>query len=752
MTIIEVAVAGPFLTPLSYLLDSTATAALPVVGGRVRVPFRSKSLVGVVMAVQTFVDEQALQAGCAALSLNLKKLKSIEAVLDTAPLFSAKDMELLKWASFYYHEPIGNVMQTALPKRLRQGEVPEVEGVTSWVLAPQSIRETLPPLPANAKQQLALIDCLSESQALSAEHLNAQLNHWRTPMKRLLDLGWVQETTSPCLNWHSKLTRPGHILNAEQQVAVDAVDFDKGYQAFLLEGITGSGKTEVYLGMIERCLHLGKQVLVLVPEIGLTPQTVQRFEAYLQQPVAVMHSGLNDKERQCAWWLVQSGRVQVLLGTRSAVFTPFANLGLCIMDEEHDLSFKQQDGFRYSARDCLVRRAHLEKVPVVLGSATPSLESLYNAQTQRYAWLKLQQRAAGAQLPNVQLLDIRGEKLAEGVSTPLRKLMAQHLADQGQVLLFLNRRGFAPVLMCHDCGWQAACPSCDANMTYHQQVNELRCHHCGYQHKAPHTCPHCQSAEFVKVGQGTERLEETIQSWFPEESLLRIDADTTRLKGQMAELTQQAKEGKARILIGTQMLAKGHHFPQVTLVGLLDIDQGLFSSDFRAAERMAQLIVQVSGRAGRAEKTGTVMIQTHHPEHPLLKTLVAEGYEAFAKQALLGREEAGLPPYEYQILIRAEAIDAQAGWQFLNEIKFSLQSLKPTLLAQASSQVNAQVMGPVAAPMMRRQGRYRYQLLLQSNHRGTLHQWLGQVESRIYASKLTAKVRWSIDVDPQEMN
>ena len=752
MTIIEVAVAGPFLTPLSYLLYSSSTAVLPVVGGRVRVPFRSKSLVGLVMAVQTFADEQALLAACAAQSLNLKKLKMIEAVLDTAPLFSAKDMELLKWASFYYHEPIGNVMQTALPKRLRQGEMPEVAGITAWILAPQSIRETLSPLPANAKQQHALINCLSASQPSSAEQLNVQLNNWRTPMKRLLDLGWVQETTSPCLNLRPKLTRPGHILNAEQQKAVDAVSFDAGYQAFLLEGITGSGKTEVYLGMIERCLSLGKQVLVLVPEIGLTPQTVQRFEAYLQQPVAVMHSGLNDKERQCAWWLMQSGRVQVLLGTRSAIFTPFANLGLCIMDEEHDLSFKQQDGFRYSARDCLVRRAHLEKVPVVLGSATPSLESLYNAQAQRYGWLKLQQRAAGAKLPSVQLLDIRGEKLAEGVSTPLRKLMVQHLEDQGQVLLFLNRRGFAPVLMCHECGWQAACPSCDANMTYHQQVNELRCHHCGYQHKAPHSCPNCQSAEFVKVGQGTERLEEIIQSWFPEESLLRIDADTTRLKGQMAELTQQAKEGKARILIGTQMLAKGHHFPQVTLVGLLDIDQGLFSSDFRAAERMAQLIVQVSGRAGRAEKIGTVMIQTHHPEHPLLKTLVAEGYEAFAKQALLGREQAGLPPYEYQILIRAEAMDAQLGWQFLNEIKFSLQSLKPTLLAQASSQVDAQVMGPVAAPMMRRQGRYRYQLLLQSSHRGTLHQWLGQIESSIYASKLTSKVRWSIDVDPQEMN
>lgn len=752
MTLVEVAIAGPFLTPLSYLFGAHDRPILPVVGGRVRVPFRNQNSVAIVVAVRSFANDEALLAWCEQHGLSVKKLKSVLEVLDGEPLFSATDLELLRWASYYYHEPIGNVMQTALPKRLRQGEVPQVQGMAAWVLVDEVTQQTLPALPANAKVQHQLLDILrSHAEPMAAEQLNAQLRNWRTPMKRLMDLGWVQEITAPCLHLRSKITPPGYRLNAQQQAAVDAVDFAKGFQGFLLEGITGSGKTEVYLGMIERALALGKQVLVLVPEIGLTPQTVQRFEAYLQQPVAVMHSGLNDKERQCAWWLVQSGRVKVLLGTRSAIFTPFANLGLCIMDEEHDLSFKQQDGFRYSARDCLVRRAHLEKVPVVLGSATPSLESLYNAQTGRYQWLKLQQRAGGAQLPSVELLDIRGEKLVEGVSKQLKKLMEQHLADDSQVLLFLNRRGFAPVLMCHECGWQAACNSCDTNMTFHQQVNELRCHHCGYHHKAPLQCPDCGAKEFVKIGQGTERLEEVIQEWFPEEVILRIDADTTRLKGQMAELTEQAKDGKARILIGTQMLAKGHHFPKVTLVGLLDVDQGLFSSDFRSAERMAQLIVQVSGRSGRAQKPGTVVIQTHHPEHPMLKTLVAQGYEAFAVQALQGRQQAGLPPYEYQIMLRAEAIDGQAGWHFLNEIKQQLLLMKPAMPAENHAQ-QLQVMGPVTAPMMRRQGRYRFQLLLQSEQRGLLHQWMGSVETAIYASKLAHKVRWSLDVDPQEMN
>jgi len=771
---VKVAVPGPFLSPLDYRIhtDDSSPAAtlaldlepeapetsretfLPVVGGRVKVPFRNKSVVGLVMALNDEVDVAS------------EKLKALEAVIDETPIFSEQEMGLLQWASHYYHEPIGNVVQTALPKRLRAGETVDVAAVSAWKLT-EAGHESGNTLSARATQQRALWHLLQkQGEAVTAEVLNRFLNQWRLPMKRFQEKGWVIETEKSCLHAmpvREKTARPGHILNAEQQAAVDAVLAASGFDAFLLEGVTGSGKTEVYLGMIESVIAKGQQVLVLVPEIGLTPQTVKRFEAYLQTPVAVMHSGLNDKERHCAWSLVKTHQVSVLLGTRSAIFTPFADLGLCIMDEEHDLSFKQQDGFRYSARDCLVRRAQLEKVPVVLGSATPSLESLHNASIGRYQHLHLKQRAGNAKMPEVELLDIRGEAEEEGISLPLRQQVEMHLKAGGQVLLFLNRRGFAPVLMCHDCGWQAACPSCDANMTFHQHINELRCHHCGYQAKAPQDCPNCGSVSFAKIGQGTERLETVIRQWFPEYKTLRIDRDTTRNKGQMVALTEQASQGQADILIGTQMLAKGHHFPKVTLVGLLDIDQGLFSCDFRAAERMAQLVVQVSGRAGREERAGKVVIQTHHPEHPLLKVLVQSGYETFAKAALKERGQADLPPFQYQVLLRAEAVDANAGWSFLNDVKSALNFAKISMLRSylsvsdsAADKVDAlqalEVFGPVSAPMLRRQGRYRYQLLLQGAHRGFLHQWLAQVETQLYTSKQARKVRWSLDVDPQEMS
>lgn len=764
--IVKVAIPGPFLTPLDYEwysgelanVETTPNLSLelvsepdhnprripPVVGGRVCVPFRTKPVYGIVMALA--------EAG----EVPDDKMKYVDTVLDAEPIFSETEMALMKWASHYYHEPIGNVMQTALPKRLRQGESTEVEGIVAWQLTEvgQKVR-----LAKNAKQQQALLDFLKQqTQAISAEALNAHLSRWRQPIKRFVEQGWAVETRLTCLPHTTFLPKPNHILNEAQQLAVNEVIAHQGFGAFLLQGVTGSGKTEVYLGMIEDMISRGKQVLVLVPEIGLTPQTVSRFEAYLQAPVAVMHSGLNDKERHCAWHLVHSNQVKVLLGTRSAIFTPFADLGLCIMDEEHDLSFKQQDGFRYSARDCLVRRAHLENVPVVLGSATPSLESLHNALSGRYQHLHLKHRAGLAEMPRVRLLDIRGEHQHEGVSESLKQQMQVHLEAGGQVLLFLNRRGFSPVLMCHDCGWQAVCPSCDANMTYHHAVNELRCHHCGHQTQAPHACPSCTSTEFVKMGQGTERLQSLVQSWFEDKTILRVDRDTTRTKGQMTAFTEQARKGEADILIGTQMLAKGHHFPKVTLVAMIDLDQGLFSSDFRAAERMAQLVVQVSGRAGRGEQAGEVLIQTHHPEHPLLKTLVEQGYEAFAEQALKAREMAELPPYTHQVLLRAESVDMDAGWQFLNEAKNHLNFARMQIMQSASQQDIGEAdslleaFGPVSAPMMRRQGRYRYQLLLQAQHRGLLHQWLGQQESQLYASPWRNKVRWSLDIDPQEMS
>ncbi|MEA1990235.1 MAG: primosomal protein N' [Pseudomonadota bacterium] len=755
--IAKVAVPGPFLFPLDYLLEPevdllTTDESSAVIGGRVWVPFRNKKIVGLVMDISESAD------------FEISKIKSISEVIDIDPLFNKTQLGLFNWASHYYHEPIGDVIMTALPKRLRAGENAEINGMQYWQLSAEGQSKTLDDISKRALRQRKVFEQFIDRGLQSESDLNAELENWRSAVKTFTEKGWLETTNGPCLRESNYAPAPNHPLNSAQQSAVDAVVDSQAkqtqFKAFLLEGITGSGKTEVYLGMIESMLKQGKQVLVLVPEIGLTPQMVSRFEAYLQTRVAALHSGLNDSERHCAWHLIRTGQIQVLLGTRSAIFTPFKNLGLCIIDEEHDLSYKQQEGFRYSARDLMVQRAYREKLPVVLGSATPSLETLHNAQTDRYQHLHLKQRAGVAKLPSLKLLDIRGEKVQEGVSRPLKTAMKKHLEAGGQTLLFLNRRGFSPVLMCHDCGWQAACPSCDANMTFHMTQGQnsdgsvagyLQCHHCDEQMAKPSCCPSCESEEFVNVGQGTERLEETIKEWFPDKRILRIDRDTTRLKGSMAELTGIAQRGEADILIGTQMLAKGHHFPNVTLVGLLDIDQGLFSADYRAAERMAQLILQVSGRAGRAEKAGEVLIQTHHPDHPLLTTLIKKGYTAFADKALLERQSALLPPFKYQILIRAEATSPQDGMAFLDSLKAGLENYWRQWVDAKLVEGNIDFWGPVSAPMLRRQGRYRYQLMLQSKNRADLHRLLTEMQPHIYTSPLTRKVRWSIDVDPQEM-
>jgi len=753
LCIVKVAVPGPFLSPLDY--GYIESDQLPVIGGRVWVPFRTKKIVGLVMGLSDVSDFERT------------KIKPIDEVIDSEPLFSKAQLKLFHWASQYYHEPIGEVIAAVLPKRLRQGEPASVTGLFYWSLTELGQHTSVDRLAKNAIRQHAVFEFfaqarLAKQNALCATELSNSLEGWRPALKKLIQLGWIEEKEGSCLPQSKFLPPPNHRLNEEQQQAVDRVvsglQGKASFEAFLLQGITGSGKTEVYLGVIEAAIAQGKQVLVLVPEIGLTPQMVARFEAQLQIQVACLHSGLNDSERHCAWHLVRTGQVKVLLGTRSAVFTPFQNLGLCIIDEEHDLSYKQQEGFRYSARDVLVQRAYQEGIPVVLGSATPSLESLYNVNEGRYHLLSLKQRAGNATLPSIKLLDIRGEKIQEGVSRPLKNAMEACLEEGGQILLFLNRRGFAPILMCHECGWQASCPSCDANMTLHSGENYhyLQCHHCTEQLAEPKSCPSCgDEEEFIKVGQGTERLHEAIQHWFPNHTVLRIDRDTTRLKGQMAELTGKAQRGEADILIGTQMLAKGHHFPNVTLVGILDIDQGLFSADYRAPERMAQLIMQVAGRAGRAEKKGQVLIQTHQPEHPLFTYLITQGYDAFAQKTLQERIKANLPPHCYQILIRAEASDGQDAMDFLFSLKagleLNLQKRDHALGKMQDNKAQIEFWGPVSAPMLRRQGRYRFQLLIQAIQRKGLHSLMAEMMPYIYKSPLARKVRWSLDVDPQEM-
>jgi primosomal protein N' (replication factor Y) len=529
----------------------------------------------------------------------------------------------------------------------------------------------------------------------------------------------------------------------DQERAVNSVREALGrFRAFLLEGVTGSGKTEVYIQLLQALIAAGGQALVLVPEIGLTPQLQRRLQQRLGVPLATLHSGLSAAERERAWREASSGRAALVLGTRSAVFAPLPSLGLILVDEEHDLSFKQQEGFHYSARDLAVRRAQQRGCPVVLGSATPSLETLHNARAGRYGLLRLPERAGGSRPPQLSLLDIRSQPLRGGLSPLLIGLMQEQLSAGSQVLLFLNRRGFAPVLTCHDCGWVGDCPRCDARLTLHLSDRRLWCHHCGLARPLPVTCPACQGRELRPLGQGTERLEEELRALFPELAMARVDRDSTRRKGELERILTAARKGEYPLLIGTQMLAKGHHLPGVTLVGLLDVDQGLYGADYRAPERMAQLVIQVAGRAGRALRPGRVVLQTRHPDHPLLLTLQRNGYAAFAEAALEERRCAVLPPYSHQALLRADAGDRESATVFLRLAKKEAEVLggKDVLL-----------FGPVPAPMERRAGRFRGQLLVQATRRPELQRFLSAWMPRLRTLKRGTRVRWSLDVDPQEM-
>jgi len=529
-------------------------------------------------------------------------------------------------------------------------------------------------------------------------------------------------------------------LNAEQTFAVEKITaaFNQ-FQTFLLEGVTASGKTEVYLQVIEKIIAANQQALVLVPEISLTPQTVKRFAERFPGRCAALHSGLTERERLQIWFATKNNEIDIIIGTRSAIFTPLAKPGIIIIDEEHDLSFKQQDGLRYSARDVAVRRGQFENIPVVLASATPSLESLNNAENKRYVHLQLTQRANQVALPHFKVIDLRHQYLEHGLSNELIKKIKTHLENNQQALLFLNRRGYAPVLMCHQCGWIGKCTRCELPFTYHQEKNNLICHHCEKTMKKPSVCPACKQAGITPVGMGTERVEETLKNYFPEVDVVRVDRDSTRKKNQLQEILDLVNTGKPMILIGTQMLAKGHHFPKVTLVGIVNPDQGFFSSDFRAMERMGQLITQVAGRAGRDKQKGEVVIQTHQPEHPLLVTLLKQGYSVFAQALLKERQLCYLPPFVFFALLRAEAYDQQQVENFLQALKEKFSRV---------SEVN--LLGPVNAPMAKKAGKYRMQILFSSRARKTLHELLSEIENYLSERKLS-KIRWSIDVDPQDM-
>ena len=728
--ILRIAVPSPLRRLFDYLPPNNSQNYMP--GQRYLVPFGRGRAVGVLVEVATESD------------CPQEKLKAALKQLDETPLLDTGMMKLLRWACDYYHHPPGEVFQTALPVLLRQERPADEKGVVHWRLSDAGADIDLETL-ARAPRQQVLLKLLQgvEAPGLTASAIDSHEEKWQPVMRTLVEKGWVmrEERAVSAVETGSASDTPPPLTDS-QQSAVDRINGSGGFQVSLLDGVTGSGKTEVYLQAIDHILKQGKQTLVLIPEIGLTPQLVGRFSRRFAVPIALLHSGLTDNERLSAWQLAAKGEAKIIIGTRSAIFTPMAAPGLIIIDEEHDASFKQQDGFRYSARDVAVVRARQLDIPIVLGSATPSLESLQNALLARYQHLQLPERAGNAVHPAMRLLDVRQQPMEEGISQHLQQAMQHHLKQDGQVLLFLNRRGYAPVMMCHDCGWVSDCPRCDAHMTLYAGHRRLRCHHCGSERPLPQQCPDCGSPDLRPIGQGTERIEQYLQQQFPEREVIRIDRDTTRRKGSMDALLQKIHTESGQILIGTQMLAKGHHFPNVTLVGILDADQGLFSVDFRAAERMAQLIVQVAGRAGRAERPGEVLIQTHVPDHPLLKLLVERDYAHFASATLNERREAQLPPFSHFALLRAEAVNKEAPMAFLEAAR------------QAAEQIGHQgvwLLGPIPAPMERRAGRSRAQLLLQAGDRKALHQLLNHWAGALEGVKEGRKVRWSLDVDPIEL-
>ncbi|MFB4392708.1 MULTISPECIES: primosomal protein N' [unclassified Pseudomonas] len=727
-------------SPLRRLFDYRAPAAMarqPLTPGmRIRVPFGRREMIGVLVEV------------CEQSEVPADKLKPASKLLDPVSPLPPALFKLCLWTAQYYQHSLGDTLSWALPVLLRQGEPAEVRQERFWH-AVQGARLDDPRI-ARAPRQREALQALAQHPHGVAHSVLGKLGLNKDSLDLLLAKDLVQVEVRrhlPSARHEHWLAQPELPLNEEQRAAFEAVRSGFGsFHAFLLAGVTGSGKTEVYLQLIRETLEAGKQALILIPEINLGPQTLARFEQRFNARIALLHSAVNDRERLDAWLAARDGEADIIIGTRSALFTPMKNPGLIIIDEEHDGSYKQQEGLRYHARDLAVVRAHQENIPILLGSATPSLESLHNAHTGRYGLLRMNQRAGGARQPRFLRLDVRSRPLDSGISGPLQQAIGQTLEAGQQVLVFLNRRGFAPTLLCHDCGWLSECPRCDARMTVHQRSGVLRCHHCGYDERLPLQCPQCAHVDLRPVGAGTERAEERLKTLFPQYPVLRVDRDSTSRKDAMQQLFSTIQRGQPSILVGTQMLAKGHHFPKVTLVAILDADGGLFSGDFRASERMAQLIVQVAGRAGRADEPGKVIVQTHLAEHPLLVQLTEQGYFAFAEQALSERRAAGLPPFSHLALLRAEAHKPGQAEGFLDEACAGAERL----LAEQGAQ-GIELLGPVPAPMERRAGRFRAQLLIQANARAALHRLISSWLLVLEQMPSGRQVRWSLDVDPVDL-
>ena len=665
-----------------------------------------------------------------------RELRPAIAQLDRKALLPAAHLQLLRWAADYYQYPIGEALFSGIPRALKEGKaLPE----TAWRLTLRAQGLPDQPLP-RAPRQAEVLARLREQPVLEDRALREQ-GISTAVLRELKGKGLIERCAPQPVTPSPQLRQNGPALTAEQTAAIAALDPDGGFSCHLLDGVTGSGKTEVYLQLIAACLAAGKQALVLVPEIGLTPQTLGRFRERFAAPIAVLHSGLSDGQRLEAWLAARNGSAGVLIGTRSAILAPLARPGMVIVDEEHDGSYKQQDGFRYSARDVAVKRAQLQHCPVLLGSATPSLESVSNSLRGRYRHHRLRNRAAGGAFPSVETVDLRSRPLQAGFSDTLLNALKDCTEVRGeQALLFLNRRGYAPTLQCHDCGWVAGCSECDARLTVHMRRRQLRCHHCAERSPLPPRCPRC-GGQLLTRGLGTEQSEEFLRREL-NCPVLRVDSDSVSGPRALEALLAEAHRGEPCVLLGTQMLTKGHHFPRVQLVGIIDADALLFSADFRGEERCVQLLAQVAGRAGRERAGARVLVQTHHPQHPLLQTVPSREYLAAAEPLLAQRKIAGLPPYGQLSLLRCDCREEAQGEAFLTAIRRAAESELPP---------GTQLVGPLPSAMPRRAGRYRSQLwCLSADRRGAT-----LANARLVAIAETlprrGELNWFMDIDPQDV-
>ncbi len=731
--VIKVALPVPLRNSFDYISEIPIAAGL-----RVLVPFGKRSLVGVVVPGEP--------------SAGKYRLRQVGTVLDSMPVIAGSLMELVLWAADYYHHPVGEVIHSSLPGKLRAAVAAAEPGRTRFYSRnPQISGEMAAAILSRAPKQKQLFNCIPTQSAMSVDEIREISDRLDRPnpssllkalVKRSLLL--VQEESEKP---QSLETIPfTGVLNSQQQAAIDAIEQSLGqFRPHVLYGITGSGKTEVYLHITEKCLSRGQQALVLVPEISLTPQLVSRFSQRLGNRVYVVHSGMSDNQRYRAWWAANNAQPCVVLGTRSAIFTPLPNPGVIIVDEEHDMSYKQHEGFRYHARDLAIKRGSVDRIPVVLGSATPSMESMRNVSTEKYQLLRLEQRAGNALLPTIALVDLKTHPHRDGLTPQLLDALGQQLERKEQTILYINRRGFAPVAQCSSCAWQATCNRCDACLTFHKSSGQFKCHHCGRAVPALTACAQC-SAPLFYSGVGTQRIENALSLRFPDANICRFDRDNIVTLKQLGGALDEINSGNVDIIIGTQLISKGHDFPGVTLVGVINPDQGLYSADFRAPEHLYQQLVQVTGRAGRSNVPGKVIIQTAHPDHPYLELIQNHLFGQFYELCAEEREAVRLPPYGHLVLWRAESTAANAGLDFL-------QFVRNAGVAFISEQAlrNIHIMDPVTSPMEKLAGPYRAQLLVKSSSRKSLHALIAPWLKRVENSTQSRKVRWSIDVDPMEL-